>query len=39
MLRLAQARQAQGKPTPKLVIQENPDRQTLTVNLTIELKD
>jgi outer membrane protein assembly factor BamA len=39
MLRIAQARQAQGKPRPKLVIQENPDRQTLTVNLTIELKD
>jgi gas vesicle GvpC-like protein len=37
--RIAQARQAQGKPMPNLGIQEKPDRETLIVNLTIELKD
>jgi gas vesicle GvpC-like protein len=39
MSRIAQARQAQGKPVPNLGIQEKPDRQSLVVNLTIELKD
>ena len=39
MTRIAQARQAQGKPMPNLGIMEKPDRQGLIVNLTIELKD
>jgi outer membrane protein assembly factor BamA len=39
MSRIAQARQAQGKPMPNLDIQEKPDPQSLIVNLTIELKD
>jgi len=39
MSRIARERQAQGKPVPNLETRENPDRQTLTVNLTIELKD
>src|SRR6185369_8201533 len=37
--RIAQQRQSQGKPLPNLNTQEKPDRQALTVNLTIELKD
>jgi len=39
MSRIAQARQAQGKPMPNLGIQEKPDRESLIVNLTIELKE
>jgi len=39
MSRIAQARQAQGKPMPNLGIQEKPDRESLVVNLTIELKE
>jgi len=37
--RIAKERQSQGKPMPNLGTQENPDRQTLIVNLTIELKN
>jgi outer membrane protein assembly factor BamA len=37
--RLAQERQAHGKPLPNFDTQEKPDRQTLVVNLTIEIKD
>jgi outer membrane protein assembly factor BamA len=37
--RIFKARLSQGKPLPNLGNQEKPDRQTLTVNLTIELKD
>jgi outer membrane protein assembly factor BamA len=37
--RIAKDRQSQGKPLPNLDIQEKPDRQSLTVNLTIEAKD
>lgn len=37
--RILRERQAQGKPAPKLGSRENPDPQTLTVNLVIELKD
>jgi outer membrane protein assembly factor BamA len=37
--RLAKERQAQGKPFPNLSTLEKPNRQTLTVNLTIELKE
>jgi len=39
MSRIARERQAQGKPVPNLDTRENPDRQSLNVNLTIELKD
>jgi outer membrane protein insertion porin family len=39
MSRMAKERQAQGKPLPNLDIQERPDRQTLTVDLTIQIKD
>ena len=39
MSRIARERQAQGKPIPNLETRENPDHQTLNVNLTIELKD
>jgi len=39
LARIAQARQAEGKPMPNLGIQEKPDPQNLIVNLTIELKD
>jgi outer membrane protein insertion porin family len=38
MMRIGRERQAQGKPLPNLGIQEKPDREGLTVNLTIELK-
>jgi len=37
--RIAKERQSQGKPFPNLGIQENPNRQTSIVNLTIEAKD
>jgi outer membrane protein insertion porin family len=37
--RLAKERQAQGKPFPNLSTLEKPNRQTLTVDLTIELKE
>ena len=36
--RIAKERQSQGKPVPNLSTQEKPNRQTLTVDLTIELK-
>jgi len=39
MSRIAKERQSQGKPLPKLGAQERPNRQTLIVNLMIELKD
>lgn len=37
--RIAKERQSQGKPFPNLGIRETPNRQALTVNLTIEIKD
>jgi outer membrane protein assembly factor BamA len=37
--RIFKARLSQGKPVPNLSNQEQTDSQTLTVNLTIELKD
>jgi len=37
--RIAKERQSQGKPLPNIGSRENPNRQTLVVNLTIELKD
>jgi outer membrane protein assembly factor BamA len=37
--RIAKARQEQGKKFPDLGIQEMPNRQSLTVSLTIEMKD
>lgn len=37
--RLMKERQSQGKPLPNLGVQERPNRQTLTVNLVIEIKD
>ena len=37
--RIAKERQSQGKPVPNLSTQEKPNRQTLTVDLTIELKN
>ncbi len=39
MSRIIQQRQSQGKPLPIPSSRENPDRQSLTVNLVIELKD
>src|SRR5215213_370390 len=39
MTRIGQERQSQGKPLPNLNTRETPDRQTLIVNLTIELKN
>ena len=39
MTRIAQERQSQGKPLPNLNTRETPNRETLTVNLTIELKN
>ena len=39
MTRIAKERQSQGKPMPNLGTQETPNRQTLIVNLTIELKE
>jgi len=39
MTRIAKERQSQGKPLPNLGTVETPDRQTLIVNLTIELKN
>jgi outer membrane protein assembly factor BamA len=39
MTRLLQQRHSQGKPAPNISTQDKPDRQTLVVNLTIELKD
>jgi outer membrane protein insertion porin family len=39
MSRILTERQSQGKPLPNLSTMERPDRQTLIVNLTIELKD
>jgi len=37
--RIVKERQSQGKPIPNLGTQENPNRQTLIVNLVLELKD
>ena len=37
--RIAKERQSQGKPVPNLSTREVPDRQTLIVNLVIDLKD
>ena len=37
--RIAKERQSKGKPLPKISTLEKPDRQTLIVNLVIELKD
>ena len=37
--RIANERQSQGKPSPNLSTSEKPNRETLVVNLTIELKD
>jgi outer membrane protein assembly factor BamA len=39
MMRIAQQRQSEGKRPPNLGSREIPDRQALTVNLVIELKD
>ena len=39
MSRIAKERQSQGKPLPNIPIREIPNRQTLIVNLVIELKD
>jgi outer membrane protein assembly factor BamA len=39
MTRISQQRQSQGKPLPMPSSWENPDRQALIVNLTIELKN
>ena len=38
MMRIANERQSQGKPMPNLDTQEKPNRQTLILNLVIELK-
>jgi outer membrane protein assembly factor BamA len=37
--RIANERQSQGKPLPNIDTVEKPNRQTLIVNLTIELKN
>jgi outer membrane protein assembly factor BamA len=37
--RIVKVRQSQGKPLPNIGTRERPDRQTLIVNLVIELKD
>lgn len=37
--RIAKGRQSQGKPLPNIGTVERPNRQTLIVNLVIELKD
>jgi outer membrane protein assembly factor BamA len=37
--RIGRDEQAQGKPVPNLGIRETPNRQTLIVNLTVELKN
>ncbi len=37
--RIANERQSQGKPMPNIPVREIPNRQTLIVNLTIELKN
>lgn len=39
MGQIARQRQSQGKPSPNLSTQEQPNRQTLVVNLIIEMKD
>ena len=39
MTRTAQQRQSQGKGLPNLGTSESPNRETLIVNLTIEMKD
>ena len=39
MSRIANERRSQGKPVPNLDAREKPNRQTLIVNLTIELKN
>jgi len=39
MTRIAKERQSQGKPLPNIRTEERPNRQTLIVNLTIELND
>lgn len=37
--RIVKGRQSQGKPLPRIGTLERPNRQTLIVNLMIELKD
>jgi len=39
MSRLAEERRSQRKPMPNLSTREAPNRETLIVNLVIELKD
>jgi outer membrane protein assembly factor BamA len=39
MYRIANERRSQGKPVPSIGTRERPNRQTLIVNLTMELKD
>src|SRR5687767_5913803 len=39
MTRIAKERQSQGRPLPNLGVDEKADRQSLTVNLTIQIKD
>ena len=39
MTRIAKERQSQGKPMPNIGTRENPNRQSLIVDLVIELKD
>lgn len=39
MTRIVKERHSQGRPMPNLGTRENPDRQALLVNLTIEIKD
>lgn len=39
MMRIAKERPLRGKPVPNLGIDEKPNRETLTVNLVIELKN
>lgn len=39
MSRIGRERQSQGKPLPNLGTRENPNRQALTVDLIIEIKD
>ena len=39
LMRIARERPLQGKPVPNLGTQETPNRETLTVNLVIELKN
>jgi len=39
LMRIARERPLQGKPVPNLGTQEMPNRETLTVNLVIEMKN